>query len=143
MKALIASSAAAESADAGGASGGRLPKSFEGFRFSGKLRPGVVTPRKAMPDSIRKPDYAVTGVPRSEDAIRGGDNSIHKHTAAEAEMARVAGRLAREVLDAAAAHLTPGATGEDIDRVVMAACIERNVYPSPLNYRGFPKSVCV
>jgi methionyl aminopeptidase len=36
----------------------------------------------------------------------------------------------------------PGVTTDEIDRVVHDACIERNCYPSPLNYRGFPKSVC-
>ncbi|KAJ1679169.1 Methionine aminopeptidase 1 [Spiromyces aspiralis] len=29
-----------------------------------------------------------------------------------------------------------------IDRIVHEACIERNAYPSPLNYYKFPKSVC-
>ena len=31
---------------------------------------------------------------------------------------------------------------EEIDEVVHNAAIEFGVYPSPLNYRGFPKSVC-
>ena len=51
-------------------------------------------------------------------------------------------RLGREVLDAAARAIRPGVTCEEIDRVVHEACIERNCYPSPLNYYTFPKSVC-
>lgn len=51
-------------------------------------------------------------------------------------------RLGREVLDLAASHIRPGVTTDEIDEVVHNACIERNSYPSPLNYRGFPKSVC-
>ncbi len=35
-----------------------------------------------------------------------------------------------------------GVTTDEIDRVVHDACIERNCYPSPLNYQGFPKSCC-
>ena len=35
-----------------------------------------------------------------------------------------------------------GATTEDIDRVVHQAAISFGAYPSPLNYKGFPKSVC-
>lgn len=51
-------------------------------------------------------------------------------------------QLAREVLDLAASHVKPGVTTDFIDEVVHNATIERNAYPSPLNYRGYPKSVC-
>ena len=46
-------------------------------------------------------------------------------------------------MDAAREALRAGVTGDDIDKVVYKACIERNAYPSPLNYYLFPKSVCV
>ena len=36
-----------------------------------------------------------------------------------------------------------GVTGDEVDQIVHAACMERNCYPSPLNYYNFPKSVCV
>jgi methionyl aminopeptidase len=39
--------------------------------------------------------------------------------------------------------LRVGVTSDEIDRVVHAACLERECYPSPLNYYHFPKSVCV
>jgi len=55
---------------------------------------------------------------------------------------RIVCKLAREVLDIAASHVRPGITTDDIDAVVHKAAIERNSYPSPLNYRHFPKSVC-
>lgn len=51
-------------------------------------------------------------------------------------------QLTREVLDIAAAHIKPGVTTDFIDEIVHNATIERNAYPSPLNYRNFPKSVC-
>lgn len=51
-------------------------------------------------------------------------------------------QLAREVLDIAAAAIRPGVTTDAIDAIVHEAIIERNAYPSPLNYRNFPKSVC-
>jgi len=50
--------------------------------------------------------------------------------------------MAREVLDLAASHVKPGVTTDEIDEIVHNAIIERNAYPSPLNYRNFPKSVC-
>jgi methionyl aminopeptidase len=51
-------------------------------------------------------------------------------------------RLAREVLDIAAAAIAPGVTTDYIDEIVHKACLERQSYPSPLNYNHFPKSVC-
>lgn len=35
-----------------------------------------------------------------------------------------------------------GVTTDEIDRIVHEACIERECYPSPLNYHNFPKSCC-
>ena len=52
-------------------------------------------------------------------------------------------QLGREILDIAAAHVKPGVTTDFIDEVVHNATIERGAYPSPLNYRGYPKSVCL
>jgi methionyl aminopeptidase len=51
-------------------------------------------------------------------------------------------QLAREVLDIAAAAIRPGITTDAIDAIVHEATVARNAYPSPLNYRNFPKSVC-
>ena len=51
-------------------------------------------------------------------------------------------QLAREVLDIAAAAIRPGITTDAIDAIVHEECIKRDAYPSPLNYRRFPKSVC-
>lgn len=50
--------------------------------------------------------------------------------------------MSREILDLAAAAVRPGITTDEIDEIVHNATIERNAYPSPLNYRNFPKSVC-
>merc|ERR1719247_517212 len=53
-----------------------------------------------------------------------------------------AGRVAREVLDAAGRLVAPGVTTDSIDAAVHEAAIARGAYPSPLNYHGFPKSCC-
>ena len=55
---------------------------------------------------------------------------------------RIAGRIAREVLDAAVSFVKAGVTTTEIDALVHAETIRRNAYPSPLNYHGFPKSCC-
>lgn len=52
------------------------------------------------------------------------------------------GRVAREVLDAAGRMVDVGVTTDEIDRLVHEEAIKRGAYPSPLNYRGFPKSCC-
>jgi methionyl aminopeptidase len=52
-------------------------------------------------------------------------------------------RLARQVLDYTCSLATPGVETDDIDTAVHEAIIEQgNVYPSPLNYVGFPKPLC-
>lgn len=55
---------------------------------------------------------------------------------------RVVCRMGREILDLAALAVKPGVRCEEIDTIVHEACMERKCYPSPLNYRKFPKSVC-
>lgn len=51
-------------------------------------------------------------------------------------------QLAREVLDIAAQHVKPGVTTDFLDSIVHEEIIKRGAYPSPLNYREFPKSLC-
>jgi len=55
---------------------------------------------------------------------------------------RRAGAVAAEVLEAAIRAVTPGMTTDALDAAVHAACMAAGAYPSPLNYAGFPKSVC-
>lgn len=45
-------------------------------------------------------------------------------------------------MDEAAKVMTVGTTTDEVDRIVHEACIDRDCYPSPLNYYGFPKSCC-
>ena len=55
---------------------------------------------------------------------------------------RRAGRLAAEVLDMIVAHVVPGVSTEELDRICHDYIIAHGATPSPLNYRGFPKSIC-
>jgi methionyl aminopeptidase len=63
-------------------------------------------------------------------------------TGDEIERMRRAGRAAAEILFEVAPHVIPGVTTDRLDEVAHEATIARGGYPSPLNYRGFPKSVC-
>ena len=55
---------------------------------------------------------------------------------------RRTGALAAEVLIAACGQVAEGITTDAIDRFVHDASVAAGAYPSPLGYRGFPKSVC-
>ncbi len=56
---------------------------------------------------------------------------------------RVAGRLAAEVLEMVESHVKAGVTTEELDRICHDYIVNvQNAIPAPLNYRGFPKSIC-
>jgi methionyl aminopeptidase len=60
----------------------------------------------------------------------------------EIEIMRVAGQMAAETLIAVGEMIRPGLTTDEIDRFVHEDTIKRGGWPAPLNYHGFPKSVC-
>lgn len=56
---------------------------------------------------------------------------------------RVAGRLAAEVLQMIGPHVQAGVTTDELDRICHNYIVdEQQAIPAPLNYRGFPKSIC-
>jgi methionyl aminopeptidase len=81
------------------------------------------------------------------------DECIHQHhpdkpkirlkSALEIEAIRRAGRLVVDTLDLAESRLKPGITTDDINTLVHAFTLKNEATPAPLNYRGYPKSVCV
>ena len=64
-------------------------------------------------------------------------------TPEEIEKMRVAGRLAAEVLDMITPHVVAGITTGELDQICHDFIVnEQDAIPAPLNYRGFPKSIC-
>ena len=64
-------------------------------------------------------------------------------TPEEIEKMRIAGRLAAEVLEMIEPHVKAGVTTDALDRICHDYIInEQQAIPAPLNYRGFPKSIC-
>ena len=55
---------------------------------------------------------------------------------------RAAGRLAAEALDALVPMVVPGVSTEAIDEAAHRFIVDAGAVPAPLNYRGFPKSIC-
>ncbi|MEM6925997.1 MAG: type I methionyl aminopeptidase [Myxococcota bacterium] len=55
---------------------------------------------------------------------------------------RASCRLAARTLEMVADHIRPGITTDELDRLVDTFIRDHGAYPSPLDYGGFPKSVC-
>uniref|UniRef100_A0A7S3V6Q6 Peptidase M24 domain-containing protein n=1 Tax=Chaetoceros debilis TaxID=122233 RepID=A0A7S3V6Q6_9STRA len=91
---------------------------------------------KSVPNHIPRPPYARTGaVPQPpHHNIINGEYSLNS--------LRNSARLARDVLDIACNSAKAGMTTNELDQIVHDAIISKGAYPSPLNYAGFPKSVC-
>ncbi|CAH0056771.1 unnamed protein product [Clonostachys solani] len=115
---------------------------FPNFHYSGSLRAAYpLSPHRTLPKSIPHPVWWEDGNPKYSRSIINRNKIDILDAKGQAAM-RKSCKLAREVLDLAAAAAQPGVTTDEIDRIVHEACIERNSYPSPLNYNHFPKSCC-
>lgn len=67
---------------------------------------------------------------------------IRIHTAEDFAGMRAAGRLAAETLDMITPHVVPGVSTAALDRLCHEFILAHGAVPAPLNYRGYPKSVC-
>ena len=68
--------------------------------------------------------------------------SVEIKSAREIEGVRVASVMAAETLLLVGERIRAGMTTEEINALVHEDTIRREAYPAPLNYHGFPKSVC-
>ncbi len=69
--------------------------------------------------------------------------SVKIKNAQEIEKMRVAGRLAAQVLEMIEPHVKPGVTTEQLNQLCHDYITQvQNAIPAPLNYHGFPKSIC-
>ena len=64
------------------------------------------------------------------------------HKPEEFEGMRKAGRLAAKVLDFITPHVVPGISTAELDTLCHNFIIDHSARPAPLNYKGFPKSIC-
>jgi len=53
-----------------------------------------------------------------------------------------AGQLAAQALDMLEEHVTPGVTTQRLDDLAVQFALDHGAVPAPLNYRGFPRSIC-
>ena len=74
-------------------------------------------------------------------AERSGQIPIHGAVAFEGM--RRAGRLAAETLDMIGAHVRPGVTTDELNRICHEFILDHGATPAPLGYRGYPKATCI
>ncbi|WP_026212722.1 type I methionyl aminopeptidase [Longispora albida] len=103
------------------------------------LTPGVQSPWRDVPSQIVRPEY----VGKKQSKKIGSD----VQTPEIIERMRFAGKLAAQALQEGGRAVKPGATTDEIDRVVHEFLCDHGAYPSTLGYPGrnsppFPKSCC-
>jgi methionyl aminopeptidase len=102
---------------------------------SGSLIPGQLSPIRAVPESIRRPDYVWKPAPKAF-------NGSHVRSPEEIEKIRRAGKIAAQAIALAGEHAKPGTTTDELDRLVHEFVLDHGAYPSTLGYRNYPKSCC-
>jgi methionyl aminopeptidase len=69
--------------------------------------------------------------------------TISIKTPEEQDLMRISGRLAADVLDMIGEFVQPGVSTAELDRICHDHIVNvQQAIPAPLNYRGFPKSIC-
>jgi methionyl aminopeptidase len=102
-----------------------------------RLRPGTISPRRAVPASIARPHYVGTWPSQPADH----DDAVVKDPDTIARM-RVAGRIAADALVEVGRHVEPGVTTDDLDAIGHEYLLRHGAYPSTLGYKNYPKSLC-
>ena len=100
------------------------------------MEKGFVTPRRSVPNTVDHPNYSMNGRPFEM------PNEIYLYDDESLPQIRAAAKLARKMLDFANSLVQPGITTEEIDILTHNEIIKNGAYPSPVNFRGFPKAIC-
>ncbi|XP_015179802.1 PREDICTED: methionine aminopeptidase 1D, mitochondrial [Polistes dominula] len=100
------------------------------------VEPLLVSQRRYVPSHIPKPSYYLTGIPHP------GPIKPEIKNKNQIECMKESCKLAQYVLSQAKNYIKPGVTTDQLDEVIHDMIINNGAYPSPLNYKGFPKSIC-
>ncbi|XP_077298716.1 methionine aminopeptidase 1D, mitochondrial [Arctopsyche grandis] len=100
------------------------------------VKPARISPILDVPENIDKPEYYQT----CEPSPALGNPEIKNET--QIQHMKASCRLASSILKDLNEFVQVGITTDDIDKYVHEKCIKHRAYPSPLYYRGFPKSIC-
>jgi methionyl aminopeptidase len=99
------------------------------------LAPGTISPLRAVPTRIPRPEYVGNKGPAR---YTGPDVQTPETIAAM----RIAGRIAADAMAEVARHIEPGVTTDELDRIGHEYLCDHDAYPSTLGYKSFPKSLC-
>ena len=102
---------------------------------NGHLVPGVISPIRAVPSHIARPEYVGKQEPSE---FTGSD----VYDAAGIALIRESGRIAANAIALVGEAIRPGVTTEELDALAHDYMVANDAYPSTLGYRGFPKSLC-
>ncbi|XP_014476734.1 PREDICTED: methionine aminopeptidase 1D, mitochondrial isoform X2 [Dinoponera quadriceps] len=100
------------------------------------VKPWSVSEKADVPVYIPQPSYSQTSVPKD------GPEIPEIKDAYQIECMRDSCKLASYILHQVNPLIKPGITTDSLDKQVHDMIIGNGAYPSPLNYRGFPKSIC-
>lgn len=94
-----------------------------------------------MQDQMDRPgDRPAKTAPAQGTVRRAPQVALHDEAGFEAM--RRAGKLAAETIDHVTPFVKPGVSTGELDRICYEFIMAAGAIPSPLNYRGFPKSIC-
>jgi len=99
------------------------------------LQPGTVSPLRAVPAAIARPEYVGRPAPTPYVGSERKDPET-------LEAMRIAGHIAADALAEVGRNIRPGITTDELDRIGHTYLCDHGAYPSTLGYRGFPKSLC-
>jgi methionyl aminopeptidase len=102
---------------------------------TGHLTMGRVSPPRAVPNEIVRPEYVGKKAPAK---FLGSDIKTPDQIA----KIRAAGSIAARAIALVGEACVPGVTTDELDRIGHEYLISQGAYPSTLGYRGFPKSLC-
>ncbi|MEW5851069.1 MAG: type I methionyl aminopeptidase [Myxococcota bacterium] len=102
-----------------------------------RVMPGRVSPRRKVPAHIRRPEWAENG--RVSEPRPG--ESVVMNAEQLVRMRRACGAAAR-VLAHVGSLVRPGITTDELDALAHEEYVRLGGYPSTLNYKGYPKSIC-
>ncbi|XP_014204393.1 methionine aminopeptidase 1D, mitochondrial [Copidosoma floridanum] len=111
-------------------------RNVEQFGKYSIVEPGIVSPILKVPPYIPKPEYSETGEPAEppkEPEIKDKNQiecMIHSCL------------LAKKVLKTIRPDVKANVTTDYLDKKIHELIVNNGAYPSPLNYKGFPKSIC-
>ncbi|KAK4300991.1 hypothetical protein Pmani_026842 [Petrolisthes manimaculis] len=100
---------------------------------------GNVSPSLPAPSTVCCPPHATTGQPPTQADLPPSPEVKEER---QIQAMRTVCHLAAQIQAMVAQNIKVGMTTDEIDVLVHEAAVDRRCYPSPLNYMGFPKSVC-